>query len=102
MNIAMMLKNEAKSIPKCCCKDMKEALTDNEHPLYYSAAYQEFGLQLASKYEYSILNYCNWCGVQLPNSRRDQWFEELEAQGIDPWEQDIPINYLSSAWWANA
>ncbi len=92
-----MLKNEKVTTPECCCDDMQDAISDNEHPLYYSSAYQEFGLQLSSKFEYSVLKHCMWCGSKLPNSRRDQWFDELEKQGIDPWEQDIPIHYLSSA-----
>jgi len=102
MNIVMMLKNEKESVPKCCCSDMMEALKDNEHPLYYSGAYQEFGLQLSSKFEYSVLAFCIWCGEKLPESRRDKWFDKLEEQGIDPWENEIPIDFLSSAWWSNA
>jgi len=102
MNIVMMLKNEKLSTPDCCCSDMEEAVKDSEHPLYYSGAYQEFGMQLAGQFEYSVLNYCNWCGIKLPESRRDEWFEKLEQQGIEPWEHDIPIHFLSSAWWSNA
>lgn len=102
MTIVMMLKNERQSHPKCCCADMEEAVKDNEFPIYYSSAYQEFGLKLSCGYEYLILEYCNWCGAQLPNSRRDEWFESLEKQGIDPWENDVPINYLSSSWWEHA
>lgn len=98
----MMLKNEKATVPDCCCEDMQEALSDHEHPLYYSGAYQEFGIQLSSKFEYSVLAHCMWCGNKLPDSRRDQWFDELEKIGVDPWEQDIPINFLSSAWWGHA
>jgi hypothetical protein len=81
---------------------MEDALADSEHPIYYSGAYEEFGLKLSSGFEYSILNYCLWCGKKLPKSRRDDWFESLETIGIDPWENDIPIHYLSSSWWEHA
>lgn len=101
MNIVMMLKNEKASIPKCCCEHMQKALQDTEHPLYYSSAYQEFGIQLSSKFEYRVMSYCPWCNSRLPESRRDQWFEKLEEIGIDPWDHDIPIHFLSSAWWLN-
>jgi len=102
MNIAMMLKNEEKSLPDCCCEDMQKAISDDEHPMYYSSAYEEYGIQLSSKFEYSILNYCAWCGAKLPESRRDVWFEELEEIKVDPWENEIPVKYLSSSWWSNA
>jgi len=102
MTIVMMLKNERMSSFKCCCKEMEHAVKDSEHPLYYSSAYKEFGIKLSSGYEYSILKYCNWCGSKLPDSKRDEWFYSLEKQGIDPWENDIPIHYLSSSWWEHA
>ncbi|MEH6473404.1 MAG: hypothetical protein V7752_19415, partial [Halopseudomonas sp.] len=102
MNIVMMLKNEKATVPECCCEDMAEALKDHEHPLYYSGAYQEFGLLLSSEFEHSVLNYCLWCGSKLPDSRRDEWFDKLEVMGIDPWEHDIPIHFLNSSWWSNA
>ena len=102
MNIAMMLKHEKPSSPDCCCENMREAIEDNEHPLYYSGAFDEFGLKLSSQYEYSILNCCPWCSTNLPESRRNAWYKSLESQGVDPWENEIPINYLSSAWWSNA
>ncbi|WP_157888805.1 DUF6980 family protein [Alteromonas abrolhosensis] len=102
MTIVMMLRNERQSLPKCCCTDMEDAIKDAEHPIYYSGVYQEYGLRLNSGYEYSIMKYCNWCGAELPSSRREQWFDSLEKQGIDPWENDIPIHYLSSSWWEHA
>lgn len=102
MTVVMMLKNEKLSLPKCCCQQMENALQDNEHPIYYSSAFQEYGLKLSSGYEYAILNYCNWCGSELPKSKRDEWFDSLEKLGINPWEDDIPINFLSSSWWERA
>lgn len=102
MTVVMMLKNEKPSLPKCCCQQMENALQDNEHPIYYSSAFQEFGIKLSSGYEYVILNYCNWCGSKLPESKRDDWFDSLEKLGINPWEDDIPIHFLSSSWWDRA
>ena len=29
------------------------------------------------------INFCPWCGTQLPESLRDRWFEELELLGKD-------------------
>ncbi|MET4682723.1 hypothetical protein ABIE19_000632 [Brevundimonas faecalis] len=44
------------------------------------------------------LFYCPWCGVQLPPSQRDRWFDELEARGIDPNIDPIPEEFQSGAW----
>ena len=46
------------------------------------------------------IRYCPWCGVKLPESKRDQWFQELESKGFDdPWVQDIPPEYLTDEWY---
>jgi len=44
------------------------------------------------------LFWCPWCGAQLPESHRDQWFAELEALGLDPWSDPIPDRYNTAAW----
>ncbi len=46
------------------------------------------------------LSYCPFCGERLPESKRDQWFEQLEARGVaDPWREALPAEYHSDAWW---
>jgi hypothetical protein len=44
------------------------------------------------------LFYCPWCGEKLPPSQHNRWFDELEALGIDPWKDEVPERYRSSAW----
>lgn len=44
------------------------------------------------------LFYCPWCGEKLPPSQRDRWFDELEAQGIDPMDDPVPEPFRSGAW----
>ena len=49
---------------------------------------------------YSIISYCPWCGIKLPDSKRDEWFETLESLGFDdPWEQNIPEKFRSRDWY---
>ena len=49
---------------------------------------------------YVTIKFCPWCGNQLPQSKRDQWFEELAALGFDsPLDQDIPEQYKSNSWY---
>ncbi|MBE1589698.1 hypothetical protein H4W80_007956 [Nonomuraea angiospora] len=45
-----------------------------------------------------IISFCPWCGTRLPDSRRDRWFDELEALGIDPGDDEIPIEYRDGRW----
>jgi len=42
--------------------------------------------------------FCPWCGVKLPPSARDQWFDELETMGLDPLEDEIPVEYQNGTW----
>jgi hypothetical protein len=52
---------------------------------------------------YFIIRNCPWCGAALPKSKRDRWFDELEALGFeDPIQQDIPERYKGSAWYKDA
>ena len=42
--------------------------------------------------------FCPWCGEQLPPSQRNRWFDELEAQGIDPNQGAIPPEFQDGVW----
>nr|WP_314437151.1 hypothetical protein [uncultured Brevundimonas sp.] len=44
------------------------------------------------------LFFCPWCGDALPESQRDRWFDALEAEGIDPNRDPIPLPYRTGAW----
>lgn len=66
----------------------------------YWEKFREYGLIIHDGCTSScIIQFCPWCGKQLPESLRDQWFAELAVRGIDPWEGEVPEEFLSSAWW---
>lgn len=44
------------------------------------------------------LFYCPWCGEKLPDSKRDEWFDAIEALGLDPWHDKLPAAFLSDKW----
>lgn len=44
------------------------------------------------------LFFCPWCGAALPASQRDRWFDALEAEGLDPNRDPIPLAYQTGAW----
>jgi hypothetical protein len=50
-----------------------------------------------------LIRFCPWCGVRLPDSKRNRWFDELAGLGFDnPAEQDIPEKYNTDAWYRTA
>jgi len=99
---------------KHCCSKMEESLTlkCNLHTtkfscpdvlISYSEIFDEYGLIIHDGGS-SMLNiqYCPFCGMQLPESKRDLWFDTLESMGFDdPTEQNIPKIFKSGAWYKN-
>ncbi len=64
---------------------------------------EKFDEYLFIKYQVKIaIQYCPWCGIKLPPSQRDRWFDELEKLlGKSPFDTepgDIPERYRTSAW----
>jgi hypothetical protein len=97
---------------KHCCEQMNEQVsqvcaqhTDRfECPdalIDYSQKFNEYGLIVHDGGTSSIaIEYCPWCGNKLPESKRAQWFDELEKLGIDdPTDANIPERYKSDAWY---
>ncbi|RTY85839.1 hypothetical protein [Flavobacterium sp. GT3R68] len=69
-------------------------------PIVYSEKFDEYGVKIWDGGTSSIsIEFCPWCGQKLPNSKRDQWFDEIEKLGIDPWNGKIPEKYLSDKWY---
>ena len=45
-----------------------------------------------------LIQFCPWCGTRLPASRREEWFDRIEAMGVDPWKDDVPQEFLDDTW----
>ncbi len=68
--------------------------------VHYIPKFDEYGLIIHDGGTSSLLiTYCPWCGQGLPESKRDQWFEVIEALGLEPASNDIPEEYRSDAWY---
>lgn len=98
-----------------CCEQMTERINYrcSQHPdvfdcpdnlIYYSPRFDEYGIIIHDGGpSYITIKYCCWCGAELPKSKRDEWFDRLEALGFDnPTEQDIPKEFLTSEWYEKA
>lgn len=95
-----------------CCAEMRRALVNlcEEHEsdpfacpdmlIAYSDTFDEYGLIIHDGGpSYLVISACPFCGSDLPESRRDEWFERLEEMGIDdPLSDRIPEVFMSGAW----
>ena len=92
-----------------CCEMMKRngfcECNENagDKTIFYSKRFDEYMIPVSEDGLSGIcIAYCPWCGKTLPESKRERWFEELEAMGIEfsllDTEQ-VPPSYLSDAWW---
>ena len=88
-----------------CCDMMAQnvyfADSTEKKRVYYSGRFDEYMLP-CSDGSGILISHCPWCGKKLPDSKRQRWFEELDALGIEfsllDTEQ-VPPQYLSDAWW---
>jgi hypothetical protein len=62
----------------------------------YESRFDEYTVVAGSARQ--CLFYCPWCGEQLPASKRDEWFDAVEALGLDPWHDEVPEEFRSDAW----
>jgi hypothetical protein len=97
-----------------CCDALRSALESHctAHPdrfdcpdalVDYDAKVDEYGLIIHDGgNSVRVITFCPWCGTRFPPSRRDQWFRELWAQGIDPQGDQVPERYLSDSWYRPA
>jgi hypothetical protein len=78
---------------------MTRAVNDPETALDYLSKFREYGIRVIDGGDSKInIGYCPWCGVKLPASLRDRWFEELEKRGIDPAFDVVPEEFSDERW----
>ncbi|WP_426506386.1 DUF6980 family protein [Dactylosporangium sp. McL0621] len=73
---------------------------DPDVVVVYTPKFDEYGLPVRDGgTSMVVIGYCPWCGARLPQSRRDAWFDAVEGLGLDPWEDELPQEYRTDAWW---
>jgi hypothetical protein len=66
----------------------------------YFARFDEYSIAVKGGGTSAVaIRFCPWCGIALPESKRDRWFDELHELGYDsPGVQEIPPQYWTDAW----
>lgn len=70
--------------------------------IIYEPKFDEYGIPVKDGgSSYIIINFCPHCGLKLPESKRNKWFDELEKLGFnDPMgREDLPKEYLTDEWY---
>jgi len=71
-------------------------------PLKHDTRFDEYYISRTGS-SVQVLRYCPFCGGSLPASRRDQFFDELEEQGIEfelgDDDKGLPERYRKPYWW---
>ena len=106
----LVLTEERPHVKEHCCSEMSAQANllsaDAKRPLqgttdkriYWSPVFDEYGLICQPSAEVLSIQHCPFCGVQLPNSRRDAWFERLERTGWKTWGDPVPSDLLNHDW----
>ncbi len=97
-----------------CCNEMGLSLAHDcgqhadpfdcaDTALVYNEVFDEYGMPVRDGgMSYLVVSHCPWCGARLPQSRRDAWFDAVEASGLDPDDAEaLPARYLTAAWRSN-
>ena len=72
--------------------------------LHYDGRFDEYGLIVHDGGRSTVgIAHCPFCGSELPASKRDAWFDAMEALGFDDplgvEPQDVPEHLSRSGWW---
>lgn len=82
-----------------CCKSMRDFVADERLPIDCLPKFREYGLGYLDGVSLQGINFCPWCGCRLPASLRHEWFDRIEALGLDPDSDVMPLDFQSDRWW---
>tara|TARA_B100000745_G_C20132989_1_gene388285 strand:- start:1229 stop:1687 length:459 start_codon:yes stop_codon:yes gene_type:complete len=81
------------------CEQHPDPKECHDAVIQYDEVFDEYSIPHGDGISQMMINNCPWCGVALPESKRDLWFDTLASMGYDdPWEQDIPGKFKSKQW----
>lgn len=82
------------------CPQMEDAVGDVEVPVRCHPPFREYGIEVLDGGTSKLtIPFCPFCGVELPPSLRDPWFDRLEGLGLEPGDPAIPPAMRTDEWW---
>lgn len=81
---------------------MQSLLDTEESALKYRPRYREYTIDYTDGASVQVINYCPFCGTELPESLFDEWHARLDETGLDWTSPDIPEELRSDRWWREA
>ena len=87
-----------------CCNKMNAYATEKNSLLDYDSYIRSFMFFVDSPNgTHEHMNYCPWCGTQLPEELTEKWINLLNKKfGIEEpfreWDR-IPPEFKTDAWW---
>ena len=64
----------------------------------YNEVLDEYGLIIHDgTASYVLIDCCPWCGMRLPASARDKWFDAVDALGLSD-SLALPAAYRTGEW----
>ncbi|SDJ32089.1 hypothetical protein SAMN05444157_2811 [Frankineae bacterium MT45] len=86
--------------PPHMCEGMARALADLDVPVLYFDRFREYSIRVEDGGSASLtIDYCPFCGTELPSSLRLQWFDRLDQLGLEPESSALPLDLRTGAWW---
>lgn len=83
------------------CKQDSCTLVQSNSGVSYDERFDTYEIQVGGDRSGRILQtlfFCLSCGAPMPKSRREEWFDEIEKLGIDPFGDAVPEEHQSDAW----
>ena len=81
-----------------CCDSMTRHLVDGDVAVVYVSQFREYGIGLLDGgTAFQLMDFCPWCGMKLPSSLREEWFNSIERLGFEADDDRIPAEFLSDA-----
>ena len=82
------------------CEQHTDPFDCSDTLIVFHEVFGEYGLPVRDGgASYLIISNCPFCGTRPPESRRVDWFDALEAEGLEDTAFDeLPARYRTAAW----
>jgi len=91
---------------KHCCDKMSSHLSNTKNYIQYYMMYREYCFSPYNDCVFLLLDYCPWCGKNLPKNLRSTFFNTLESEyffeevGIEIFNNSkLPSEFRTDEWW---